>query len=67
MCKWSINKQQNYSYMYINNHIICSFHLESLVRLVKRLTCDFEIETLSVNKATTIQPHPLLELFYIIT
>ena len=51
MCKWSINKQQNYSYMYINNHIICSFHLESLVRLVKRLTCDFEIEISSVNEA----------------
>ena len=42
--------QQHYTYKH--NYIICSFHLEILMWLVKLLTHDFEIETSSVNEET---------------
>ena len=42
-----------------------TFYLEISMWLVKRLTCDFEIETSSVNEEqTTIPPHPLLETIH---
>jgi hypothetical protein len=37
-------------YIYIINYIMCPFHLESSMWLVKRWTCDIEIVTSSVNE-----------------
>jgi len=44
------------------DYIVYSFHLESPMRLVKRLTHDFEI--VQPMRSTTIQPLPLPETVY---
>jgi hypothetical protein len=44
--------------LFSDNCIVCSFDLENPMSLVKMLTLDFEIDTSSVNKGTTIQPRP---------
>jgi hypothetical protein len=41
---WLSNK------LYLYNYIICSFHLERVTWLVKRLTCDFRVEPSLVNE-----------------
>jgi hypothetical protein len=41
-CSLSNNEKYFNIYIYINIYIICTFHLLSLVWLVKRLACDFK-------------------------
>ena len=55
-CIWFANL------LYHINCIICSFHLESFMWLVKRLTCDFWFETSSVNEVPNHSPFFLAHL-----
>jgi len=54
---YRLNATDQFLIKFVQIYIVCSFHVESLMRLVKRLTHDFEI--VQSMRSTTIQPLPL--------
>ena len=54
---YRLNATDQFLIKFVQIYIVCSFHVESLMRLVKRLIYDFEIA--QPMRSTTIQPRPL--------